>query len=850
MKKGFLPLLSILLFPAFVMLGSCSDVTAEIPQVEWYESAGGGNDIVMENNFLEFRFLPKTAEFILTEKSTGSVWRSNPENAASDPIADVLTKQRMQSQFTLVYANKRRLDMSMNSAKHSVENNMFEYAVTGNALEVHYTVSTVTRVNYIPQAVQEERLLLFLEKMSRANRIQVESGFRLVDINKLVVGDNKVTMLELYPDLADGRVYILRDSLTTFVKNRIDDFLKEADYTFDDYTEDTARHNAVSEEVVPVFNITIRYELDGNSLLVSVPFEKIAYRSEHPIMQLNLLPYFGAGTIDDDGYLFVPDGSGALIRFNNGKQGQLEYNNTIYGWDAAQYREVAVQDNIAPFPVFGIQKNGSALMCVIEDGSAYGEVSADISGRNSQWNRVSGQFGLLQRAQFSLSVQTIDSEVFRYQNGLSIAEGITERFIPCKEGGYVGMAKEYREYLTAKYPHLKNNISGAPPVAVEIIGAVNKTQHRLGIPFNLPLELTSYSEIEQMIENFASMGWEGVYIKSIGWFNGSVEHEVPTNIRLISELGNRRDFINLASAARDFGYQFYAEGDFVFMRKNSLFDGFTLFSDASRYITRETAEIHQNSFITFGQSKGDGRPSYLARPQYTVSLVENFIPNLDKLGVTGIAFRSIGAKLGGDYYDKRLVTREETMKMQQELLAKMKTQSLGILLNTGHAFAAPYADIITDMAINDQKFGITDESVPFYQIVLHGLVPYTGRAINLAEDYTINLLKTIETGAGLYFSFMAEDSAILQDTDYHRFYANQYDKWIGDADSLYQQFTRDFNGLYNQPIINHEILAPDVTITEYRNGTKVVVNTGGAAYDYHGIKIGGYDYSVVKGGGK
>jgi len=88
------------------------------------------------------------------------------------------------------------------------------------------------------------------------------------------------------------------------------------------------------------------------------------------------------------------------------------------------------------------------------------------------------------------------------------------------------------------------------------------------------------------------------------------------------------------------------------------------------------------------------------------------------------------------------------MKMRQEKLAELSGKGTDILLNTGYAYAVPWADFITDMAIDDQSFGITDVSVPFYQMALHGLVPYTGPAINLAEDYTKNLLKTVESGAG------------------------------------------------------------------------------------------------------
>jgi hypothetical protein len=170
------------------------------------------------------------------------------------------------------------------------------------------------------------------------------------------------------------------------------------------------------------------------------------------------------------------------------------------------------------------------------------------------------------------------------------------------------------------------------------------------------------------------------------------------------------------------------------------------------------------------------------------------------------------------------------------------------MIKKGYAFAVPYADIITDMALADQKFGITDSSIPFYQIALHGLVLYTGRAINLAEDYTLNILATIESGAGLYFSFMTEDSAILQDTSFKEYYANQYGKWIGDAGRLYKKMSQDFDGLYSQRIVNHDILMPRITVTEYEDGTQVIVNASKTSYWYNGVDVEALDYAVIRGG--
>jgi hypothetical protein len=169
-----------------------------------------------------------------------------------------------------------------------------------------------------------------------------------------------------------------------------------------------------------------------------------------------------------------------------------------------------------------------------------------------------------------------------------------------------------------------------------------------------------------------------------------------------------------------------------------------------------------------------------------------------------------------------------------------------MLMNTGYVYSAPWADIITDMALDCQGFGITDVSVPFYQIALHGLVPYTGRAINLAEDYTKNLLKTVESGAGLYFSFTTEEAVELQETKFRQFYANEYSKWVGDADTLVRKFSADFAGLHNQAIVDHNILSHEVTVTVYENGTRVVVNSSDHAWNYDGTVIHANSYIVLR----
>nr|AGS52440.1 hypothetical protein [uncultured bacterium contig00100] len=805
-------------------------------------------DIIIENDYLHLRFLPATAEIILTEKATGIQWRSNPPNASSDPNADVVTGQFMESQFTLEYADATGVSKTLYSGINSVTLGNYDYNFDGNTIEVRYTVGNISRSYIIPPAAPEERMRPYLEQMELDDRRKVEAGYRLYDINNLRSSDDRNILIANYPDLSRTRVYVLRDNTQEFMKELFEGYFAAAGYTYEDYFEDASRYPSATGADKPAFNVTLQYSLDGKSLVVKVPFDKIAWRSTFPIAALNLLPYMGAGGLDDKGYLLVPDGSGALIYFNNGKQNQNVFSVNVYGWDEAMPRDAVISDNKAPYPAFGIQKNGHAFLGVIEEGSAYAAVRADVSGRNSSWNYVHPRFEILHGAEMEISGRS-DRAVYLYERTLPAGENITVRYTVCDRDGYVGMAKQYRSRLLERFPSLSGSRDGGRvPIAVEVVGAVNKTMHRLGIPADRPLKLTSYKETQYIIEDFADFGWKNVNIKLNGWFNRSVEHTPPTKVKLIRELGSKKDFKKMVSTAEKNGFGIFPEADFLYIKDVKPFGGFSLYRDAARYVSRKRIEKYPYSFVWFGERTFWGKLSYISRPESMMRMIDGFSKKTTALGMKNISFRNLAAVLSGDYNEKRAVSREASMKMRQQKLEQLSASGTGILLHTGYAYAAPWADFITDIALDSQGFGICDVSVPFYSIVLHGLVPYTGRAINLAEDYTKNLLKTIEGGAGLYFSFMIEETAVLQETKFRQFYANEYHKWKNDADALYQKFRADFDGLYDQGIADHQLLPQGVTATVYEDGTRVIVNAGDNSWNYNGSAIAARSYLVLRQG--
>ena len=108
-------------------------------------------------------------------------------------------------------------------------------------------------------------------------------------------------------------------------------------------------------------SFSIEVLLEKDHLSVRLPAAGLE-EGEIWLKDVQLAPSLGAASTEDEGFFLVPDGCGALIRFNNGKKGS--YDEPVYGADKAAIRTaLAVTKQTAALPVYGIEKNANGLMC-------------------------------------------------------------------------------------------------------------------------------------------------------------------------------------------------------------------------------------------------------------------------------------------------------------------------------------------------------------------------------------------------------------------------------------------------------------------------------------------------------
>lgn len=828
------------------LLTGCAKETPEM-EIQYYGYDELDEDpIVISNDNLELTFDAATTSFQVLDKKTGTIWYSGAEDSSADTKAAASQKKVLDSTLILQYATSAGDTKTLNNNTYSVETMLYEYEVSENTITVRYTIGDLQRTYYIPPALTETQMNAYKEGMESSIKIHIDDCYRRYDINNLREGDDREALLEKYPELATERVFVLRDTAKEHLKAKIETAMLEAGYTKEQYEIDAERYGVSVQNDKPAFNVTVVYRLEEDGLVVEVPYEEIRYKRDYPLVRLKVLPYFGCGSETDEGYLFVPDGSGAIMNFNSGKTGQTAYYSNVYGWDWAQNRDALVNENTNQLPVFGISRNGSSMICVLEDGASYAAIEADIAGRLHNQNYVCANYLIIHSEQMDISSKS-DSLIFAYEETLP-QETLRQKYVFCEADGYVEMAKTYREYLQSQYADYLTKIEATGvPVVVDVLGAVTVVKQIAGVPTDAPEALTTYDEAAELINKLSEQGWTDLAVRYRGWFNQGLDNEPASAIKLIGELGSKSDFKSLISTAKEKNVTLFFDGEFQFVHGNRLLDGYVVNRDSVKLVSDEVAELYPYSSVWYGEVETK-ELYYLARPSVTKTMINTFTKYLSDMGVKNYSLGSIGTSLGADYNEKKAVSREANRKLQEETLKALLADGAKVITDGGNQYATIYSDYVVDAPNTSQKFSILDAEVPFYSLVFHGVINTSGKALNLAEDYQTNLLKAVESGSALYFVFMMEDVATLQETEYTHFFGANYSMWAEVANEVYQKFDAELSHVYNQYIVDHQILEDGLTMTVYEDGTKAIVNYNYTDCTYEGQTVGARDYIVVKGG--
>ena len=165
-----------------------------------------------------------------------------------------------------------------------------------------------------------------------------------------------------------------------------------------------------------------------------------------------------------------------------------------------------------------------------------------------------------------------------------------------------------------------------------------------------------------------------------------------------------------------------------------------------------------------------------------------------------------------------------------------------------NAFVLPYVSFVTDTPMTSSSFLNETTSVPFYQIVLHGVLPQSGESANDQSDSRNAFLFALETGSSPKVRFLAQNYDILKETDYKDITSARYQDWIDSVTSSYKEIAPVLRRVADQVIVGHEILIEGVNRTTFADGTVVTVNYLETPVTVDGREIGEKGYLITEKG--
>ncbi len=586
--------------------------------------------------------------------------------------------------------------------------------------------------------------------------------------------------------------------------------------------------------------IPVTYKLGEDYLETSVDCQKIKesqFEAGKVATQLTLLGSFGAGAPDEEGYFVLPDGCGALVNFNNGKTTARTYAQEVYGRDITTIQNLkpAVTEKIL-MPVYGIVKDGNAMAVVIDEGDGNATLNTSVGIQSlSSYNICNFSFRLRGSDTFVMAGNNGGSLTV-FEEGPIKTEKITLRYYPIakEDVDYVDIAEVYRNYLLEDGGVKKNTKADTTEMYLDLYGGTMKARSVLGIPITMKTSMTSFDEAQEIVSGLVDYGVDDMVVVYNNWTNEGISGKVDNKAKPSGTLGGSGAFNDLTDYLAEQDIAFYPSvNNKVFKSGN----GFYAFTDTTIRISGSySRQLTYN--LSYGVQDSSVKTKSLLSPGTFTDLYNKLAQRYSRKGLTGVSLGDMTSTLYGDY-GKVEMSRDNTMAALQESYQALNAEEVSILADTCAAYAFPYAERISDVPLQSSGFDLFDADIPFYQIVMHGIIPYSGTAINGSADSDNAFLTSVATGCNPAYDMIYAEASDLKDTELDTYFYSHYAFWQETAAGQYRLASEILSDVSDQVITDYT-RDGDVSITVYEDGTQVIVD-----YEAETITVDGTEYRLA-----
>ncbi len=582
------------------------------------------------------------------------------------------------------------------------------------------------------------------------------------------------------------------------------------------------------------FEIPCFFGIQEDRFVARVFSDQIRQHGSLQVASIVFLPYFGAGSLEEEGYMLVPDGSGALIYYNNQKQSYQGYSQKVYGRNLAlnlPNNLLVTQD--ATMPVFGIQKGSDALLAVITEGEYQAEIKAEVARKLTSNNAVYSNILYIQSESNTLLSGSNNEEsvimLSPQHNRFPYYE--VSYFFLQKGSGYNEMASRYRQYLIEEKGMRQETSVEQETANLTFLGGVEVDKTFLGVPYRAVKALTTFEELRSTALDLQQKCNAAFQVSMRYLEKGGSMSKIPTSVTYEGALGGKKEYTEMAEALREAGISFYPVYDTITIRRSG--NGYRDYQGV-RNVSRSAARQYEY-LLTSGNQDTSRPPFYLVSPQYEEKIMTSLLASARKKGVDSLGLAGIADSLYADYRTDS-ISDNETGAYWEKALEMAASSTEKLLLEGAYAYAFPYADVITEVPVFSSRFDVEDEAVPFYEMVVGGSAALYSTPVNESGNTREMLLKTVEYGVSPAFLLMTAQRDALQDTDYQQYYSLCWEDWEQEIEDILEELEA-LDGVLGQRITSHKKLGDGIYATSFANGDIVYVNYGQEDVTVEGVTV-------------
>lgn len=803
-----------------------------------------GFQLAAETDALKLYVKTADGSVAVYDKRNGETIYSNPPAADEDKIVNQSNRNNMKSQLILDYYNTQRIENTFDSFSQAVAYDQIKAESIENGVRITYTFGdTTASTGIVPIYIRQESLDRVLEQLEAEGTREGKDAAKYTK-KKFIKSE-----------LGDDILVMLSNTQTGVAElRRLNQYFESVGWTKEDYDREMEVVEGEVEQKIS-FTVPLDYTLKDDYLEATVYMKGVTESGGGAIHNIQMLNFFGAAGKDEKGYMLLPNGSGSIVYFNNGKskmQSGNDYSEYIYGIDpmVADYTVREITEN-SKMALFGIFREKSGILATIESGASLANVSAGVAGDINEYNNVYTTFTV--RGNDTLAMfGTTGSEA-----NLPIVEKtfydspLTMRytFLTEENNGFEGAANYYRNRLIKEGRlEVRESETGDIKLYYDVICGVEEDKSFLGVKYRGLRAMTTFDEAGDMAEALSEAGVTSQVMNLQGWSGGGYYHDTLGKIKVPGTLGGKSDLEKLTDKVQGLGGSLYV--DCAFQKVSDAGSRYSASNESSRYYgTGYVGEFGEVSPVNLRQTASFGYDEniyYLISPKFLVRYTEGFTDRIDDYSVTGISLRDLGNVLQSDKRRTNVITREQALQIVKAQFQKMEDTGKKIMVNDGNDYSFAYADDILNAPLSDNDYYVIDASVPFYQMLIHGSIDYCGSVINLGNttDSQEIILTLIETGTSPHFVFTDKEATEMKMTGLNKMYSTSFNVWKDTAVSIWKETNAALQKVSGVAMTGYQVLSEGVSVTTYANGIKIYVNHTEERVSVDGVTIEPKNYAI------